>query len=736
LISIFEDLVEGRCRFPFEVLGIHQHEAGGFIVRAWLPEAWSARVARGDRFTEMSRAHPRGVFEASFPDEHEAFVYRLSITRSDGSVRLVEDPYRFGPVLSREDLALFARGRDFRLFEKYGAHVLVLDGVGGVHFSVWAPGAEAVSVIGSFNDWDGTRHPSRLRAEAGIWELFIPGVPEGALYKFKVRTYFEGRSSEKADPHAFAMEPPPGTASIVRDLRGFAWTDGEWLAKRRERQAFDRPISIYEVHLGSWRRKRRVQNRAASAEENTFLSYEELARTLVPYAKDLGYTHLELLPVTEHPFDGSWGYQTVGYFAPTSRFGKPEDFQRFVEAAHRAEIGILLDWVPGHFPRDGHGLVFFDGTHLYEHEDPRRGVHPDWGTYVFDFSRPEVRAFLVSSALFWLEHYHADGLRVDAVASMLYLDFSRRPGEWLPNVHGGRENLEAIEFLRTLNGVLHEECPGTLICAEESSAWPGVTRALAHGGLGFDLKWNMGWMNDTLRYARLDPLLRRRHQEAITFSLTYAFTEKFLLPLSHDEVVHGKRSLLSKMPGDDDATRFANLRLLYGTMYAHPGKKLLFMGGELGQWREWSHERELDWELLEHAPHVGLRDWVRELNRLYTSEPALFEEEGSWEGFEWIECSDRARAVVAFVRRSKSGALLVVILNFTPISWESYRLGVPRAGSYRVRLNSDDARFAGWGVELPEILPTRDEAANGFPHSIELTVPALSALFLEEASTR
>jgi len=629
-------------------------------------------------------------------------------------------------VFSERDFAAFVRGEDYRMWERFGAHPATRHGVDGVRFVVWAPNAARVSVIGDFNDWKAARHPMRRLGPSGVWQTFVPRIGPGALYKYEIRTRRYDRRSVKADPVGFAAELRPGTASIVRGLKRPRWSDADWIARRGERQALDRPVSIYEVHPGSWRRGDELVPRAGGDAVRRFLDWDELAERLVPYAREMGFTHLELLPVMEHPFDGSWGYQPTGYFAPTTRFGSPDGFARFVDAAHRADLGVILDWVPGHFPRDAPGLGFFDGTHLYEHVDPRRGLHRDWGTFVFDWGKPEVVSFLISSALFWIERYHADGLRVDAVASMLYLDYGREPGEWTPNERGGRENLQAVAFLRKLNETVHREHPGVLVCAEESTAWPGVTRAVDDAGLGFDLKWNMGWMNDTLRYSRLDPLARKQSHDKLTFSLMYAFDERHLLPLSHDEVVHLKKSLLSKMPGEGDQ-RFANLRALYGWMFAHPGKKLLFMGAEIGQEREWSHDRELDWDLLERESHQGLQEWVRALNGLYASRPALHEMEDSWQGFEWLVADDAARSVFAFVRRAPAADdALVVVANFTPIEWKGYRLPVPEAEGWSVVLSSDEARFGGGGRDAA---PAREGAG-----SISLTVPAMAVLFLESVA--
>jgi 1,4-alpha-glucan branching enzyme len=686
--DLLESIVEGSCGAPFDTLGMHplgRSGDRGFVIRAFLPEAVQAAVVRGEESIPMQRVHVEGFFELVLPEEEKAFAYCLAVTGEDGLVVEREDPYRFGPVLTQEEVEKIARGEDTRLDLRLGTRPMQHEGAAGIFFAVWAPNAIRVGVMGSFNGWDGRRHPMRKRSPGGLWELFVPGLWTGALYKYEIRTRHEGRCTTKADPIGFAMEMRPSTASIVWDLDGYAWNDAKWMKARAKKQALDQPISIYEVHLGSWRRAARG---AHGAEDGAFLSYDEIAAQLIPYAKEMGFTHLELLPVTEHPFDGSWGYQTNGYFAPTSRFGMPDDFRRFVDAAHQAGLGVILDWVPGHFPMDAHGLGFFDGTHLYEHADPRRGVHQDWGTYIYNYGRPQVRAFLLSSALFWLDRYHIDGLRVDAVASMLYLDYSRKVGEWLPNVKGGRENLDAVAFLTQFNEIIHREHPGVLTFAEESTSWPGVTKPVDQGGLGFDLKWDMGWMNDSLAYMKRDPLLRKGAQSALTFSLQYSFDEQHLLPLSHDEVVHEKRSLAGKMPGTPEL-QLANLRALLCWQFFHPGKKLLFMGGEWGQMREWNFDGELSWELLEKEEHAALRETVRSLNQLYQKEKALHQVESDWSGFEWIDFSDAARSVITFVRRGKKkGDFLVVALNFTPVEWKAYRVGVPEMGNYRALFDS------------------------------------------------
>jgi 1,4-alpha-glucan branching enzyme len=594
--------------------------------------------------------------------------------------------------------------------------------VAGVHFAVWAPNALRVSVVGPFNGWDTRAHPMQQHGEVGVWELFVPNLPEGMVYKYAIKSRFMGYEIDKTDPYGFYTEVRPNTGSRIWNIDKHPWQDHEWMARRTERQALDQPINIYEVHLGSWRRV---------PEDNGFLNYRDLAHQLVEYAQQMGYTHLELLPITEHPFDGSWGYQCTGYFAPTSRFGTPDDFMYFVDHCHQHGIGVILDWVPGHFPKDAHGLAFFDGTHLYEHADWRQGEQQDWGTKIFNFGRNEVRNFLINSALFWLKHYHLDGLRVDAVASMLYLDFSRKAGEWLPNRYGGRENLEAIDFLRRFNELTHAEAPGILTIAEESTSWPMVSRPTYTGGLGFDLKWNMGWMHDMLGYMEKDPVHRGYYQNQITFSLMYAFSENFVLPFSHDEVVHLKRSMLDKMPGDL-WQKFANLRALYAYMAGHPGKKLLFMGGEFGQWTEWNEAKSLDWHLLQYDQHAQLQHFVSELNGLYRREPSLYQVETSWEGFQWIDLSDAAQSIISFIRRAKDrDDLLVFVCNFTPVPRLGYRVGLPMDGAYQEILNSDWTPFGGsnihnWGTVHAETL-----SWQSCPFSAPLNLPPLGVIVLK-----
>ena len=628
------------------------------------------------------------------------------------------------PKLTDFDLFLYGKGTHYRTYEKLGAHLLEEDGKKGVYFAVWTPNALNVSVIGSFNNWEAWIHPMREIASSGVWELFIPGVKEGDQYKFEIKGP-SGFWAQKADPYAFAAEVRPRTASVVCDLGRYQWNDAAWIEQRGQTKWHEKPISVYEVHLGSW--KRNVE------QGNRWLTYRELAEQLIPYVKELGYTHIELMPIAEHPFDGSWGYQTGGYYAPTSRFGSPDDFRYFVDRCHQAGIGVILDWVPAHFPKDAHGLGYFDGTHLYEHSDPRQGEHMDWGTLIFNYGRNEVSGFLLSNAIFWAHEYHIDGLRVDAVASMLYLDYSREAGQWIPNRYGGRENLEAIEFIKHFNSMVHAECPGFLTFAEESTAFPQVSHPVDFGGLGFDFKWNMGWMNDTLKYFSKDPVHRKYHQGDLTFSMIYAFTENFILPFSHDEVVHGKASLLDKMPGDF-WQKFANQRLLFAYMFAHPGKKLLFMGCEIGQWREWDAATSLDWNLLAYDPHRKLKTLVQRLNGLYTGEAALYDIESSWQGFDWIDFQDAESSVVSFLRKGRDPQeIIVCILNLTPTPRPGYRIGLPQAGDWKVILNTDALVYGGSDSGPKE---GADYDAHHLPwhgkgFSIQLDLPPLGALMLK-----
>jgi 1,4-alpha-glucan branching enzyme len=703
---------------PHSVLGAHEADDGGVVVRTYRPEAQSVRVQPAGVAAELT--DPAGLWEALLPKAKLPLEYELEIAYADGNTYTVRDPYSFLPTLGELDMHLVMEGRHEQLYERLGAHVREIAGVVGTAFAVWAPNARSVSVVGDFNSWDGRLHPMRSLGSTGIWELFIPGVEDGTTYKFEIRTQ-DGQLRIKADPVAFAAEVPPANASIVHRSQ-HEWADDEWLAERAKLDVLRSPMSIYEVHLGSWRRN--------PLESNRSLDYLELADELGDYVKDLGFTHVELMPVMEHPFAGSWGYQVTGYFAPTSRFGSPDDFRCFVDRLHRNGVGVILDWVPAHFPRDDWALARFDGTALYEHQDPRRGAHPDWGTLIFNLSRTEVKNFLLSNALYWLKEHHTDGLRVDAVASMLYLDYSRKEGEWLPNEFGGRENLEAVEFLKDVNETIYAREPGIVSAAEESTAWPGVSRPTYLGGLGFGFKWNMGWMHDTLSYFQKDPVYRRFHHHTLTFSLMYAFSENFVLPLSHDEVVHGKRSLLDKMPGDR-WQKFANLRSLYAYMWAHPGKKLLFMGGELGEWEEWNYDGSLHWNLLENAEHQGVQSLVRDLNTTYRSQPALYEVDDDPSGFRWLEANDAVNNVLAFARLDKNAERPVVcVLNLSPVPRYEYRVGMPVCCRWRELLNTDSSFYGGSGVGNlggveAEAVPWHDQ-----PFSATLTLPPLGAVWL------
>ncbi len=724
----FERLVRGEHGDPFAILGQHPIEGGGGkVIRVLAPDAAQVKVVAGpgESVVPMRRIHRQGLFQASFPQRAEAFPYRLRIVDRGGGVREIEDPYAFPSLLTEFDLHLIGEGTHYGVYEKLGAHLREVHGSNGVHFAVWAPGARRVSVVGDFNGWDGRVHPMRLHPGNGIWEIFIPGLGEGTLYKFEVLPQW-GPPVLKADPFAFGFELPPRTASVVTDLT-YQWGDDAWMAERGTKHAVDAPLAIYEVHLGSWRR--------VPEEGHRVLTYRELARELAVYVKAMGYTHVELLPITEHPYYPSWGYQTLGYYAPTCRYGSPQDCMYFVDTLHQHGIGVILDWVPAHFPRDPHGLVYFDGTHLYEHEDPRLREHPDWGTRIFNYGRNEVADFLLSSALFWLDKYHIDGLRLDAVASMLYRDYSRRPGEWVPNKYGGNENLEAIAFLKRFNEVVYREHPDVMTIAEESTAWPMVSRPVYLGGLGFGYKWNMGWMHDTLTYMSKDPIHRKYHHNHLTFGLLYAWHENFILPLSHDEVVHGKGSLHAKMPGDD-WQKFANLRAYYAFMYGHPGKKLLFMGGEFGQVNEWYHDASLDWHLLQMGPyHRGLQRLVQDLNRLYKAEPALHQVDFEPAGFGWIDCNDWEGSAIAFLRRARDPEdLLLFVCNFTPVVRHGYRIGVPRGGFYQEVINTDAELYGGSNVGNAGGLRAEPAPWQGHPWSVSATLPPLSALVLKRIS--
>jgi 1,4-alpha-glucan branching enzyme len=707
-------LLAGRHHDPFELLGCHRH-GNQWHIRALLPGAAEAAVVIDGISHPMERLPATDFFVFRLAQQ-SAPRYQLRWRSGQGDWQQVEDPYRLGPALSDFDLHLFGQGKHEHVYRVLGAHCCEHEGIAGVRFATWAPNAGRVSVVGDFNQWHGLRHPMRCRGGSGVWELFIPGLGGGEKYKFEMCTA-GGRLHLKADPYGNRFEMRPATAAIVCAPSAFQWTDQHWLARRVHWDWQHAPISIYEFHAGSWR----------TDEAGNFLNFRDMAHQLADYVAALGFTHVELLPVAEHPLDDSWGYQTTGYFAPSQRFGSPDDFRYFVNLMHERDIGVILDWVPAHFPRDAHALARFDGTALYEHADPRRGEHTDWGTLIFNYGRNEVRNFLLGSANYWLEEFHLDGLRVDAVASMLYLDYSRKAGQWAPNRYGGRENLEAIDFLRKLNTLTLGRHPGTLTIAEESTAWPQVTRPTWVGGLGFSMKWNMGWMHDTLSYFSQDPIHRKHHHNQLTFGLMYAFSENFLLPFSHDEVVHGKRSLLSKMPGDA-WQRFANLRLLYTYMFTYPGAKLLFMGDELAEPGEWRHRGQLSWDLLQQAPHRGIQQLVGDLNRLYRSEPSLYRDCFDAAGFEWIDCHDTTQSVLSYIRRDGE-AFLLVVLNFTPVVRSGYRIEVPRAGCYAEAFNSDSHYYGGSNIGNPPLMSSAPQSGGG-RDSVVLTLPPLAALVL------
>jgi 1,4-alpha-glucan branching enzyme len=712
-----ERLLAARHHDPFAILGRHALPDGGMVVRVLRPATVEVTLPEGG--IALQRVGATDLFEYRGPRRSLPARYRVRSLSDRGAVREEVDPYCFAPLLAEAELAAFNAGAHWHAWWLLGAHVLEVDGIAGTRFAVWAPDAERVSVVGDFNDWDGRCHPMRSRGSSGVWELFVPGLGAGEFYKYEIRNRWSGELLLKGDPWARHTELRPSTASVITAASAYAWGDAQWLQERSAGRWLTAPMSVYEVHLGSWRRR----------EDGGFLGYRELAALLVPYVRDLGFTHVELLPLTEHPLDASWGYQPSGYFAPSRRFGDPDDLRHLVDGLHQAGIGVILDWVPGHFPKDSHGLARFDGSALYEYPDPRKGEHAEWGTLVFNYDRNEVRSFLLSSAIYWLKEFHLDGLRVDAVASMLYLDYSRKDGEWTPNVHGGNENLEAAAFLRRLNELTHAECPGTVTIAEESTAWPGVSRPAHHGGLGFSMKWNMGWMHDTLDYMSRDPVHRRYHHDRLTFGPIYAFTENFVLPLSHDEVVHGKRSLIGRMPGDD-WQRFANLRLLYVFQWTYPGKKLLFMGGEFAQWQEWNHDGELHWRLLGENAHAGVHALVRDLNRVYRGWPALHRGDFKARGFEWLRWDDAGNSVLVFLRRDETGHVLVA-LNFTPVPRVGYRVGVPGQGSYREILNSDSRFYGGGDVGNPLPLVVEPVPWMGQSQSIVITLPPLAGIVLE-----
>ncbi len=711
-----KSLLQARLHDPFAFLGMHQAN-GSWSVRVFAPFSEKLWLQMGENWEDMQKIDSHGLFEWRGKEAPSA-PCRLRHLQN-GVLKNHYDPYSFPSTISEHDLFLFSEGRLYQGYRMLGAQPMESLGVAGVRFAVWAPNAERVSVVGDFNHWDGRVHPMRSLGSAGVWEIFIPELIPGSLYKFEIRNRHSGQVLVKADPYAREFELRPNTAARITAPAGHAWQDKAWLKKRKDLDWLHAPFNIYEIHAGSWRRH----------PDGRFYTWRELAESLVPYVKEMGYTHIELLPISEHPLDESWGYQTTGYFAPTSRHGTPDELRAFIDACHQADIGVILDWVPAHFPQDAWALARYDGTALYEHEDPRLGLHIDWGTHIFNFGRHEVKGFLLSSAHYWLEEFHLDGLRVDAVASMLYLDYSRKAGEWLPNKYGGRENLEAIEFLRQLNIMVHDEFPGALTFAEESTSWPMVSRPVYLGGLGFSMKWNMGWMNDTLTYMQNDPVHRRYHHNELTFGQLYAYTENFVLPFSHDEVVHGKRSLLDKMPGDG-WQKFANLRLLFTYQMTYPGKKLNFMGNELAQGREWRIDGELDWSLLEREQHQGMKSLSRDLNRLYRDLPALHELDFTSDGFAWIDCHDADQSVLSYLRRDRNGAFVAAILNFTPVPRRGYRIGVPQSGLYREIFNSDSLYYGGSNLGNGEGATAENTPWMGYPYSIVITVPPLAGIVL------
>lgn len=722
-------LADGSHGNPFAVLGMHETD-GKLVVRVFRPEADSVELIdakTGKAVVSLGRVTGGdGVFAAEVPRRKKRFDYKLRMTRG-GNVWTEYDPYAFGNVLGEFDEYLLGEGTHGYLWKALGAHVMTHEGVEGTHFAVWAPNARRVSVVGDFNGWDGRRFVMRRRGATGVHEIFVPDVADGTAYKYEVLGIDGQLMPLKADPVGFGAELPPRTASVVRDLSRYDWQDGDWMARRSGAHRIDRPISVYEVHLESWRR--------VPEEDGRSLTYREMADALVSYVKEMGFTHIETTPISEYPFGGSWGYQPVGLYAPTSRFGTPDDFRYFVDSCHQAGIGLIIDWVPGHFPTDEHGLGRFDGSALYEHADPKEGYHPDWNTLVYNYGRTEVANYLIANAKFWVQEYHIDGLRVDAVASMLYRDYSRKEGEWVPNIHGGRENLEAISFMQRMNEAVYADQPDIMTIAEESTAFPGVSAPTDTGGLGFGFKWNMGWMNDTLRYMGEDPIHRKYHHDKMTFGLHYAFSENFVLPLSHDEVVHGKGSILDRMPGDD-WQRFANLRAYYGFMWGHPGKKLLFMSCEFGQWDEWNNEKSLDWHLLEYPTHKGVQSLVRDLNHLYRDTPALYELDSKPEGFRWIDGGNAGESVFSWLRHGKDGSdPVLVVCNFTPVTRPGYRIGVPLAGTWEEVLNTDAAAYAGSNQVNATPLATTEESAHRCAQSIELTVPPLATTFLRYKGT-
>lgn len=720
-------IVDGNHSNVFSMLGIHKDKGTKEVfIRAYQPDSLSIELIKSDDSSLglLDKLDDRGLYQINLGkiSNAENFHYKFKIKNTNGDTYIKEDVYRFPPVLGDIDVYLLSEGNHLEMYRKLGAHVMEIDGVKGVSFAVWAPNAKRVSVVGNFNNWDGRVNVMRNHPSSGVWDIFIPNIGNYEIYKYEIKTQNDYILS-KSDPVAFFAEQRPKTASVVYDINNYAWDDEEWMKYRGEHNSFDKPISVYEVHLGSWRRN--------GTFGEYYMTYRELADTLVPYVSNMGFTHVEFLPLTEHPLDASWGYQVIGMFAPTSRFGTPDDLRYLIDKFHQAGIGVLMDWVPAHFPKDAHGLAEFDGTHLYEHADPRKGEHSDWGTKIYNFGRNEVSNFLCASALFWLKEFHIDGLRVDAVASMLYLDYSRKNGEWIPNVYGGNENLEAIAFLRKMNELTYSQAEGSITCAEESTAWPMVSRPTTMGGLGFGYKWNMGWMNDTLNYISKDPVYRKYQHGMLTFGLLYAFNENFILPISHDEVVHGKGSMLAKMPGDE-WQKFANLRAYYGFMFTHPGKKLLFQGCEFAQDWEWNYNESLRWHLLEYPMYKGMQNCVRDLNLLYKGNNALYEEDFDYRGFEWLEHSNADDSVISFIRKGHDPHdYLIIICNFTPVVRHNYRIGVYEDCTYQEIFNSDDTNYWGSGVKNEGIIYSSEQEWNYKPHSIEISLPALSTIVIK-----
>ncbi len=715
-------VIQGNHSNPFAVLGIHKNKGTKEVyIRTYLPQTKKIELLKkdGSSLGEMTKLDDRGFYQINL-GAIENFSYKYKVSYNDGNEFIKEDPYRFPSIFGDIDLYLLAEGNHLNMYKKLGAHMIEFDGIKGVSFAVWAPSAKRVSVIGNFNGWDGRVHVMRNHPACGVWDIFIPDITEYELYKFEVKTQ-EDYIKTKSDPCGFLFEQRPKTASVVYDINKYQWHDTHWMEYRKEANSFDKPMSIYEVHLGSWKRKNGYE----------YLTYKDLATDLVDYIKYMGFTHVEFLPLTEYPFDGSWGYQVLGMFAPTSRFGTPDEFRYLVDKLHQAGIGVIMDWVPAHFPKDETGLAEFDGTCLYEHSDPRKGEHKDWGTKIYNYGRTEVSNFLAASALFWLKEFHIDGLRVDAVASMLYLDYSREDGEWIPNIYGGNENLEAISFIRKLNEVCYSQAEGSFTTAEESTAWPMVSRPTTMGGLGFGFKWNMGWMNDTLRYISKDPIHRKHHHGMLTFGLLYAFNENFVLPISHDEVVHGKGSMLSKMPGDE-WQKFANLRAYYGFMWTHPGKKLLFQGCEFGQDWEWNAEESLRWHLLDHPMYKGMQNCLRDLNLMYKGNGALHEEDFDYRGFEWVDHSNSDDSVISYLRKGHNPQdYLLIISNFTPVVRHDYRIGVNEFCQYKEIFNSDDINYWGSGIKNEHNIHAEHHDWNCKPHSIRVTIPPLSTIVLK-----